>query len=502
VIPSLRKWAFFLVTAAAVAIIGCGGSSHSSSSSVSSTTGTVSQPVAATVTLPTTYGLVYVGFLTGAARASGDLYLNVENVILNDTFDGINAQRQNATSPIVMQLNNYNFQMATIDVQLSGINSLLFNYATIVPYSFAVQQPNGYVGLNIGDSGVLPVLQQNEPNNMTSNQMLAPLYGAVQIQPSTRLRVFPGRDSVLPVFFDQTMFAIDGSGDSVGLVPDPNATFQSSGIGQTLFQDTNEPQNSVDPTTSGKIAGYLSDMVQISLANIPASHIPLASQTSLGTNHNYVATDFYLSGDRYAVGSSAVPSPTNTNPNFEELTLDVTQPITGIVGQPGSVLSTQFQFGGFPGTYDLLQQNPSLFSTSEITSLFGRWRPISSVLNLTQTSFDLIVFPNSNESYTYSNPGDVIAIVHSGNTVKDLYIGYAWYTGGPSGQVAGARVYPLRSFVTASTANEVDFVLSNFAGNGVLNEPAVRNGTYQITSSTIPTGFPTSKTGTFVVFRE
>lgn len=459
----------------------------------------------ATVNLGTSVGLVYVGFLTGAARLQGDLYLNVENIILNDSVNKFTAQRANPTGPIVMQLNNYSFQMTTVDVNQNVANSELFDSATIIPYSFAVEQANGFVGLNLTDPGVLPDLPLNEPTNVTAGGINQPLYADTSLNPSTRLRVFPGRDTVLPVFVDQTMFAIDGTGSYVGLVPDPNVTFNTGGLGPSLFSDTNQPTTN-DPSTSGKIAGYLSDMVQISLANIPAAHLPTEAQTGF----KGAVTDFYLSGDRYALGSSKVSNPTNTNPNFEELTLDPTAPIDGIVGQPGTVLSTQFQFGSFPGTYDLLQQNPSVFQTSEITSLFGRWRSIGSLMNLSQTSFDLIVFPNSNESYTYANPADVIALVHGTNAqgqlvVKDVYIGFAWFNSGPKGQVAGAKVYPLSSFVSASTTGEVDFNFNNFTGIGgvaTTNEPSIRNGAYSITSSSVPAGFPSTKSGEFVVFRE
>ncbi len=504
-IPSLRKWAFLVVTAAALAVIGCGGTSSSSGnggtstssgSSAGNTTTTGSyQTGAATVNLGSSYGLVYLGFLTGSSRTAGDLYMNIEHLLLNDSNNNISIPN-GQVSPIRLHLSGYSFQMATIDVPQSGFNSELFDTTTIVPYSFALEQSNGYVGLNPGDSGYLGVLQASDP----PVSGFGGLYPAVTIQPQTRLRTFPGRDTALPLFFDQTMFATDPTGAYAGLVPDPSVAFATNGVGQTLFQDANEPTNNYDFTTSGKAAAHISDMVQFSLASIPASQKPTLTAAK-GQAKGSIATHFYVSGDTYALSDDNGSAPGN----FQELTTYQGQPIFGKMGQPGSVLSSGFQFGGFPGTYDLTQVNPTdLFNKlAPITSLFGRWRPINNVMNLTQTSFDIIIFPNSNESYTYNSPADVVAIAHSGNTITSIYAGAAYYHGGLGKNPAVAQLYPLSNFVNASTANEVDFALGNFVGPGgtpTQDDPTVRNGTFTYLKGTLPSGF--SSSGHFVVFRQ
>jgi hypothetical protein len=499
VIPGLRKWAFFCVIAAAVAVIGCGGGGSKSASTSTTTTGTSSgttgstRAPSATVNLASTDGLVYATFLSGAGRAVGDLYLNVENIILNDSYDGIFINRPQ-TTPITIHLTSYNLQMATLDVPLAGVNSELFDSATVVPYSFGLEQSNGSVALNPGDPGYLNVLQGNEPSVNSVSGPTQALYSATNITPSTRLRVFPGRDSVLPIFVDQTMFGIDGSGQNVGLIPDPTQPFSSTGIGPTVFSYVNEPTNTADATISGKIAGFLSDMVQLDLSHVPKSDIPTLKVSGLPATH------FYLTGDRYAMSDDKSGA---SSGNFEELTLDPTTPIDGKMGQPNTIISTQFQFGNLPGTYDLTASNPTdLTGLSRITSLFGRWRALTDLANLNSTSFDIIVFPNSNESYTYASPADVIAIAHTGTQITNLYIGSVYYTGGSSKSPAVAQLFPLPAFVQGSVSGEVDYNLSNFtqAGGGyTLNPPSIRNGTYTSAGGALPAGF--SSTGTFLVFR-
>ena|GEM_PF-1652576 len=488
VILSLKYWAYLAITSAAIAVIGCGGSgTKSSTSTTSGATGsgpgtTSGRAVSATVNIPNeNLGLVYVSFLTGSGRVPGDLYMNMENVAIYDSYDKIQATRSDF-SPLKLHLDAFTLQYAAIDVSTPGVNSYNFDQYIFNPYTFAIEQANNFVGLNPGDTGVF----NPDP---APNQANFPGYAPLPTNIPCRLTVFPGRDETLPVFLDDTMFS--------------QSTATTYAFNYPQFAAVNL-QPTTDPTTNQKLVGFLADYLQIDL-----SHMPVGSLPSLMVSGK-TATHWYLSGDNYAMSDDPNAS---TPGNFEQLTLDPSNPLDGYVAQPGQGNVSQSGFGGFPslnfpGTYDLRQANPSdITGVSKITSLYGRWRSLPSLVNLQNTTFDIIVFPNSAESYTFNQPTDVIAIVHNGadpTQITNMYVGYAYYTGGSGSMTAAANLFPLKSFVTGSTTGIITYDLGSFtgvSGTPTNNEPSIRNGSFSLDahSAKPPAGFANS--GTFLVFR-
>jgi hypothetical protein len=478
VIQVLKKWAIVCAVAAGAAMVGCGGSSGGGPVTKTGGGGTTRKP-AATVTIPNEFAaLIYVSFLTGQGRALGDVYLNVENAFVNDTYNKRNVQATD-NSPLRLHLAAYTLQYKPIDDTttdpVSGIsypNSETFSQFTLLPFSAAVEQAGGYVGLYppsqsaAGDPGVYA------PDPATFPQTVP-----------IRLTTFPGRDSNLPVFIDDSMVSIDSN--NLGT------------LNVAQFDAVNLVTSS-DPTVNGKIPGYIMDYIQFDLSKVPAANTPSLMVSGKKATH------FYLSGDNYAMSDD---TSSVTTGHFEQLTLDPSNPLDGYMYTTPSSVTGANQFPGldFPSTYDLRQANPSdLTGVSKITSLYGRWRPLTTLMNLQNTTFDIIIFPNSNESYTQSSPTDAVAIVHNNpanpSQITNMYAGYAYYDANSGKPMA--RLYPLPAFVQASTAGEVDYDLSAFTdinGNSTTSEASIRNGTYTLVSGSPPSGFGTS--GTFVVFR-
>ncbi|HWD41384.1 MAG TPA: hypothetical protein VG944_21245 [Fimbriimonas sp.] len=459
---SLKKWAFGCAAALALAVVGCGGngSSNSGGGTAGSTGGTTFPT--AQVRIPNQqFGLVYVAFLTGQARATGDLYMNLEDATIVD--NQLNKQVSRAQlSPVKIHLAAYTLQYVTLDPPEAGLNSEVFDQFLLDPFSFATEQADGSVGLNPGDPGVFLPDQNTLPQSIP-----------------TRLRVFPGRDSLLPLFVDDSMFSVQ---NNTGV------------FDYDQFKAVNMPATA-NPNTTGKVVGYLSDYVQFDLSHVPAANVPHLLVSGKAATH------FYFSGDNYAMSDDGIGQ---SSGNFEQLTLDPNNPLDGLMAQPNTPLSNQFAFANFPGTYDLRQANPTdLSGLSKITSLFGRWRKSTDLINFNGSSFDIIILPNTDESYSQANPTDVVAVAHNGSTITNIYAGFAYFNA-TSGKPK-AVLFPLPGFVNASVSGEVDYDLSDYKsgnGNPVANEPDIRFGSFTLDAGSPnkpPTGFANS--GTFVVFR-
>jgi hypothetical protein len=479
----IGKWSLICAAVAVAVLEGCGGA-HSSASSGSGSGGNNNSGGGranyATVNLPNKgTGVAFVDFLGGAGRDLGDLYMYLQDCFITDTPHNVTYQR-NSQSLLSLDLDQYQIQFATIDVNTSNLNSESFDTFNFLPAYFAIEQPGGIVPNQPGEVGYLA----SDPS-IPSTQV------------PTRLTVFPGRDSILPIFLTSAMF-MQGTNGATGQ--------QTESLNLANFEAINEPTTS-DPNTSGKAVAMISDYVQFDLSGLSATGEAVPT-----LQDGNPATHFYFSGDDYAQ-SDDVPNgagDTVTNGIFEELTFDPANPIEGLLAPPGQLpntgSSTPFPPSNFPGTYNLQEANPQGLTGQgkPITSLYGRWRNIKDVIVMTQSTFDIIIFPNSAEAYTENSPADCVAITHSGNTITGLYAGYAFFTPN-TGDTPTARLYPIQYFANPMTFPppiEYDYTLSNFVdanGNPTTFEPSIRTGKFTAVSSGLPTGF--AQTGTFVVFR-
>jgi hypothetical protein len=422
----------------------------------------------------------------------------VKNTSIHDSSNNVDAQNSNYSS-LDLDLNSYNVQFSNVDVTTSSSipNSESFDLFTLNPYQFGTENSDGSLTTLTPDPSI------------ASNPL------------PIRLTTFPGRDSILPVFVDNSMFT-----DTGGTV-----SYNSDGE----FSAINMP--------NGKIYGFMSDFVQFSIGThywLGGSSNPLP--TLVNSTGNGTATHFYLSGDAYAFSDdkiydqawpkgTTVPSYINTSSppsgfqigdgvsgvsgTFEELTLNATTPYDGYMAQPNTPPptgnSTPFPTANFPGTYDLLQANPTdITGISKIVSTYGRWRNIESMAGLSNTTFDILVFPNSSDLFTENTPADAVGFSHQvtsyGVVVTNLYVGYAFFTGNGS-DTPVCRLYPLNQFIQGSTTGEIDYDLTKLttaSGASSSDNRSIRNGTYTYNKSesggdALPAGF--LSTGTFAVFR-
>lgn len=434
-IRNLRKWAFFI--AAACAVIGCGGGGNDSSSGSGSggtTTGTSLQ-----TKLNSDYGTIQFTYLVGQGRAAGDLVAVVRNLEVEDEYGLVRTQLEADHS---LPLDNYIIDVVRLNVPFTSQSNRLFESFPLIFTGFKVETSTGdYTELDPPTTVTFP----------------------------SRIRVLPGRDTSLPLFIDDSMFAQDGSG---------GVTFDSD-----LFSLRNGIESSTDP-----ILTYFSDYVSWDLSSMDESKRPTLTD---GT----VATRLFLSGDNYAIGATNM---------FEVLTLDASEPISGTYGDEniGNTIKT-------PGTYTLLQADPSdLFGVAQITAAAGVWRDSVRALSGTST-FDFILFPTSRyEAADDSNGNGLrpdedqeIMIVQRNTTggIVEMYYGYADLATGEF------YAYPIKDIVNAGIDGELSGTLSNYKTSQSSTSTttvydSVKYGTYTFsTSSTLPSGF--LNTGTFFVYR-
>lgn len=461
----LRKWALWFA-ATAVVVAGCGGSDNGGSSGGGSGGGGVFTrgPVPNFPAGERDYGQVFVYILTGQGRAPGNLYAVFSDLDITDDFGSV---RYLSGQPIGVNLSQYtpdnNLRLLVPFTSTTATaNSRFFQEFPLRPQRFVVEGSGGTPDFGPGNGAAI-------------TSFPSPL----GTYPS-RIRAFPGRDTFIPLFLDDAVFTVSGS---------------SIAFDDAQFRTLNLPSTD-DPATSDRIVGTLSDFVRFDISALAAADRPNLAGISNPAVAGAPATHVFFSGDSYAIGSGGATGA------FEVLTLDPTSPLEGTFR---TAPSTGFSGTAFPNTYSLRQPNPTDLdpdptTVSRITSLYGRFRTEAQVFTSGSLStFDVILFPNSQESYNATRPGDLVAIQRNASgTIVNFYFGEANLTDGRF------VLYPIRNIVSASPD---DGITGSFSGllnrNGLatLDEPSVRSGTWTFDAgqSTIPGSFP--NTGVFSVFR-
>jgi len=428
----LKKWAFLSV-AAALVVIGCGGSGGS---------GTGGGPGGTTSTIPGTnlrvnlgtadsggrlFGHINFYYLTGqgrGSRAAGDLVANIHDVTIEDEFGSINAPGTGGGATF----NLASFQVASfrLDVPFTSQSSRLFaNYELRFDH-FSIE----------GSSGRLTA----PPDSSTFR---------------ARIRVFPGRDTTVPIFLDDAMFAVNGSDVSF------------------------DEQRFVDANLSGSpsaIQSFIGDYVEFDI-----SGLPVADRPQLLTGD--FAGRFFISGDNYAIGASGESG------TMEVMTEDQ-QRFVGTFGNEHTI-------GAYtPGTYTLYQADPSdINGLAKIISIAGSWKSNHRVLS-NPGAFEFITFPTH-----LDNAHQEVAAVKfdgSGNPTA-LYFGFMNYDNGKF------EIHPVQYLTDPTTFDGVlTGTIDGFtnAGGATTASPnLVRYGHFAFDGGqTLPSGFPNN--GTFVVFRQ
>lgn len=427
----LKKWTF-LSLAAIVAVIGCGGNGGGGGTGSTSTTSTTGIPgtnlrVNLGNTGNTSYGAANFYYLTGQgrgrSRAFGDLIANIREITLEDEYGSVN----NPGAGTGATFNLAAFQVATlrVDIPFTNQNSRLFESYTLRFNSFTQEG----IGTALGVPDVVDF--------------------------PARIRVFPGRDTTIPIFLDDAMFEV------------------SSNV--VSFDPSRFEMNNLSGTPPA-IQAFIGDYVQFDLTNVPAADRPqLLSGEFAGR--------FFISGDNFALGQQASAG------SFEVLTED-DQRFQGTYGPENTINAYT------PGTYTLYQSDPSDISgIAKIVSIAGSWKSSTRVLS-NAGSFEIITFPNVKDA----SHQEMVAATFNGNgNVTSLYFGFLDLDRGQF------ELHPIKTITDPTDfTGFLTGTLSNYrvaSGGSTASPNAVRYGSYTFDAGqTLPTGF--RNTGTFVVFRK
>ncbi len=466
----MNKWAL-LSFAAALVIIGCGGSGGGGSHSSTGTSGSGAPGTNLSITIGKTnaqgqiFGTADFTYLTGQGRAPGDLTAIINYVQLQDQY-GVVSQSLGAQA--TLPLTQFTAQQLELDVPFKGQNSRLFESYTQVFSQFLVS----------GES-----TPADPPAALTF---------------PARIRVFPGRDTEIPIFLDDSMFVDTGSDPTnsaadliaytyVSPPPSPQTPVNSVFAYRNL-----NPALATATAPAGEMGSYLGDYVGFDISAMPTAKRPQLV-TSNGANGQY-ATQVFVSGDNFAVVAPSTPG--GNAGTIQVLTLNSSTPIWGNYGPTNTIV-------GLPtsGTYDLTESNPSdLTGESKIISLFGAWRPYTTVTTGAGL-FEFITFPSSSDN----NVQELLIMQrNAAGVIQNLYYGTL-------DTVLGQfQSFPVADIVNASANGELDGTIGNYVGKGggsVSSPDSIRKGTYTFPakspitgqSQTLPSGFQPS--GTFVVFR-
>lgn len=407
------------------------------------------------MTLDPTFGRVVVNYLTGQARAAGDTYLTITRQTISD---GTTTYLRDTNAPLDLKLQGYQIQQARINVPFtitaSGTaDSKLFTDFLFDPSAYKVEDLDGSLTAQTMPDG-LPVTLD------------------------ARIRVFPGRVTMVPVFVS-------------------DATVSDSGFDTQLFKDQNYSTDESDPDGQGKLASRFSDFVRFDITNVPEEDRPNLRDES-GVETGEKASYVYFSGDNYAL-SNATPG---TGSFFQELALEFDNPVVGHWANSSA--------GGFPGTYDLRTADPTdVTGMARILATQGVFRNYTQVLS-GGTTFEIVMFPNSGENYSFENDpssgtqrgrlGDLVAIVRDGNNnITNMYFG------GANLGTGRFELFPIARLGDdpSDTSGLIEGALSGYLDrNGAVTSDVkrVRRFTYTFdTGATLPTGF--RQTGNATVLR-
>lgn len=466
----MRKWAFFSAAAAIVAAVagtGCGGSGNGTNSSNSTGGKKINKSVVAirlTTLTSEPPGAIEVAYLTGQGRAPGDLTAVVQTVAFQDSYGTVSNPLAPQTDCV---LSGYTNNVVHLDVnfakQAPGVPSRLFTTFNLDFLQFNEETDNPVQG----DFTIL-----NEP------------IGFPMAFPAS-IRVLPGRTSSLPVFIDDSMFAVDTTNPQ-------QVDFIES---QFLLEN--------GATSSSPMTGFLSDYVSFNLNKVPANSVPSLVPTATGVT-SAPAVRVFFSGDVYAVSSAA-----SGGLNFEALTLN---PMLPIGGNLGAASTLQGPSGTLPhaGTYSMLQFNPTdLTQTSKVIALQGIWREHSTVLTQTNgatlgAGSYVVTFPSSSDN----NFQEMVAFVQDGTVtaagvpnITNLYFGFI------DMDALTFNLYPVVDIMTGATAGGLDGTVGqmfNAQGSVTQAPDLVHSGVYQFNTSDGSAAAATAaglKNGTFYVFR-
>jgi hypothetical protein len=367
--------------------------------------------------------------------------LLIKRFDLSDEFGTVTGS---VNDSLTLGLNSYSFQKADLTVDFTGQNSRLFETYSLDPDNLQVDNGFSVARYFTFESQVVGGPWPPNPISITA-------------------RVFPGRQTLVPFFIDDSMFSIQN---------DPAVGQDVVVFDAQRFSDVNAPP----------VKGFVSDYVEFDISGMPASARPRLSAQS----NNASASRLYLTGDNYALSGGASSGP------FEVLTVFANQPIVGTYGPPSTLPG-----GTTPGTFTLQALDPTdIFNLRKIVALQGVWRPYNWVITGFST-WNMVSFPSSTDGFNQ----EVLYFKRDGNTGKitNLFFGFLDY------DLQSIHLFPVKGIVEG-IFNPGDEIIGRITGqfdkNGsaTVAAQATRTGGFTITTpGALPADAPTS--GAFLVFR-
>lgn len=470
-----RLWGSLATVGLLAGLIGCGGGGDDGNNGTSTSgtaTATTTGGDIATINLPNTPGTLDFTFLTGAGRAAGDRTAVVRRINASDA-NGTVETRLSGERRLV--LNRYSSQILDLSVPTLNLTSREFTNI-----QFDVLR---YEEESLNDDGTTSTATYSSVAN-------------IPVDLPASVRVFPGRTVHIPFYLDTDTISVDPS------------------TGRASFSLTNFQSINFRPEQEKTIQGTLADYMAFNVSGMSAGNRPTLS------NGN-VATRVFFSGDGYALAD--LDPFTGSSVNFEPLLPGGQQDVAlGRLAAPSSIPSQGGTAGETPGTYSMVQANPTDTSNlTRITSLQGTWRDhyrqrinssnaVSNVGYLSNApEFTMVTIPSSEDN----GRQDLIAVAQTFTTnsngtrtavISNCYFGYVDY------DTNRFFMYPIKNITSViggsgsggSAQGEVNGTISatlNSGGTATSTVGSIRSGSFTISSGGTPTGFPSS--GRFVVFR-
>jgi len=447
----LRSRALFFVAASLLAavLIGCGGNGGGGGNTNPTTTSGVpgaTQPgdSVAMVNLPASprpTGRLNIAYLPLQGRALESFVVVIPNVQLGfgaDTFV------EPLSSSIDFVLNGNEVQQRGVTVPITDglsrpFNTFYLNLTTLLHYPDPLTPPDTYGTADDPFVTALPF--------------------------SAQVRVFPSRETTVPIFLNDSMVQLP---DSTVIPPIPVA----------FLSDVFTGRNGTP------IQGYISDFIRFDVSQMGADRPTMSNGNP--------ANNVYFSGDKFAL------SDIGSTGYFEMLTDDPAHPDPGTYTDPVTVNTSSS-----PGIYKTIAPDPTdPTGTNTITKIFGIFRNAVDPVSATKSAiintgdFEVILMPKTPDD----DDQQILLVALNGTHATNLYWGDAHLSSGTF------SAFPLISLTSGSTAGQIQGTLNGFldvsAAPVTISAPSdsrrVRYGRYNI-SSLLPTGF--RRSGRFIVFR-
>jgi hypothetical protein len=437
----LNRWAF-LLAAAGIVLIGCGGSGGGAGGGGGTTGGDPS----INPTVFNTPGHVNVTYDTGAGRVPGSQTAVIRHFYLQDA---IGLVETTLLSEMYLGLDKYTSQALVLDVPMGGFNPLLANrkFASfpLEILSFIVEQSNG------------SQIRYDDPNGPIFTDTFA--LGATAM---------PGRHTSIQIFLDD------------------QTIFYDEFLQQVVFDRPRFETLNYD-TFDNQINGFLSDFISFDISSV-------GSRPQLTSGQ--FATRVYFSGDQVAlslnpvVGGAAMEVLTPLAPPIEAL---VSPPQQNPFPADGTYTLRQ------PDPRDLT-------GVARLTALQGIWRPyIDSDLNrslfLNVGQFFCVTLPRSADDGVH----EILFVARNlAGQITDMYYGQADFVEVAPGLFDGTfSAWPIENIDDGSPVGEVTGTFTSVNTRSGIGSPAfkdIRTGTFAFDIGQIlPSSFQTS--GPFFVGR-